>query len=786
MAGRWLSKTEAKRLSANLAASEERDFERLALPLIRVIWPEAIPPPARKAWDQQGVDQLVWSDTPPFSLIVQYKGFHVSDAELGRHQIAQCRASIAAFRATGKRAETYLLIHNRTGQNRIFREAVEAELQTLTASGQVGQAQLWDRQRFVNEAFDAMARFLAQALRTANLGVTDVFADLEPLRCAPLEAVPLRVGELHVDQHRGRQLPSFTAAYLGDPVQELTDSDSESAGLSLLVGEFGYGKTTAALRALREREQALYVPAARLNHATVGSRFLLSQFIDTDSLLEPFPEKEREALAGIASTVLERILEDPTTPVLLILDGLDESPLANQKGGLLTLFNCLRGVKVPVILTARTEYWYARWEEFQEIRTAPVHTGRATHAYRRHRVIELLPWEDAQISQLVRRFQSSLSDSQESERLDTLVQVIEHGEYEPYYGDVPRRPLFLRFILDSVAQNGVRKVGRARLFDEWVERKVTRDIRHPAALGSSRTPIAGSEESIGTTLELAYDAMERAAAAMFAWDEGQMLPTCTVASILRGADPRLAAVIEPTGLFLNSLLLPVSPRSSPGVSLSVRFAHRAFQEFFLARFVIRHPDAIPGGVELPQAVRKWVRDILDEGVLHPVVGQERQVRALTDRPDYLPCVLSHADADRDFIKQLVTDLAAFGVPCQQQRHDIGQQANPTIREPALFLLMASKGSLQRLRDVNPILAALGRPRFAHRESFYLLRLDAFLESDIMFECERENIEGGAWPRAWVREACARPVFDFRRWRKRSDTYQREFYRLLHALERTDQ
>jgi hypothetical protein len=72
MAGRWLSKTEAKRLSANLAASEERDFERLALPLIRVIWPEAIPPPARKAWDQQGVDQLVWSDTPPFSLIVQY------------------------------------------------------------------------------------------------------------------------------------------------------------------------------------------------------------------------------------------------------------------------------------------------------------------------------------------------------------------------------------------------------------------------------------------------------------------------------------------------------------------------------------------------------------------------------------------------------------------------------------------------------------------------------------------------------------------------------------------
>jgi hypothetical protein len=147
MSKAWTDKKEYKLLSGELATSEGRDFERLALPLIRIIWSNAIAPAAMGPYDRIGADHLVWADREPLTLVVQCKGFEVPEEEIGKSQIRQCLKSIQSFKKSGQKAKTYLLIHNRTGKNEELRKVVGLELKTLVESGQVNRAELWDRQR---------------------------------------------------------------------------------------------------------------------------------------------------------------------------------------------------------------------------------------------------------------------------------------------------------------------------------------------------------------------------------------------------------------------------------------------------------------------------------------------------------------------------------------------------------------------------------------------------------------------------------------------------------------
>lgn len=202
----------------------------------------------------------------------------------------------------------------------------------------------------------------------------------------------------------------------------------------------------------------------------------------------------------------------------------------------------------------------------------------------------------------------AIADQPTRERLGDLLQLFSSGDYASVYGDIPRRPLFLRFILDTVADQGIHKVGRAELFEEWARLKVTRDLTNPLRWSSKgRAPIVSSVEGLDATIELAFVAMECAAAGMVDVKDGTitLLASCSLGDIT-GCDPRLASIVDPTGLFLNSLLLPVGARSAPA-PLRIRFAHRAFQEFFLARHYSQQPGRRPA-VPLPDSVLMWLDD----------------------------------------------------------------------------------------------------------------------------------------------------------------------------------
>lgn len=598
-----------KRLHAALQKAEGRDFEREALPFIRAIWGDAIiPQPLRSTYDKSGVDILAWkgADTLSIRLAVQCKGFKVEENELGADQIRQCRESVESFRKSGIRADTYVLLHNRIPNSEAFRDALQLEVKGLKKSGQVKKAYVWGAQKLIQEASRKVRERCVRILRL-NRHRAEEFRD-EPAPYSPLERVPLQISEMVVNPNRKVGETGITEA-VADPAERLLQTGMSN--LSLVLARAGYGKTTAALRTVAvSSRRVFYLSAATLPRGVNNTHSLIARWINLDELYKDALAEDVPVLEQLAGPALNYILKDEKTPVVLILDALDESIYFSRSGGLQQLFNQLRDTRVPVVLLARSEFWESRQGDFADS-YGPEAASRDKLVRRRVSVIRLKDWEHEQIKELARRYRDTLTGPGR-DNLDELLDIIDTGEYEGIYGDIPKRPLFLRFILESVAEQGIVRKGKARLIYEWAELKVRRDVLNPRRFGAEgRMPILTGAEDTETAIRLAFKAMKLAAREMTTRGGGalELLPSCDIEKVLL-LDERLKAVLNPTGLFLHSLLIPL--RSTPE-TLEIGFAHRTYQEFFLALGIRDEPHAF-SDLALPEAVADHLAAVKEEGL----------------------------------------------------------------------------------------------------------------------------------------------------------------------------
>jgi hypothetical protein len=599
MAIGWTDNAAYRKIQIELAVKTADDFERSALRLLRLIWPAMVGTPRLRKFDRAGADHLVWSDTPPFPVVVQCKGWEVGDEDLGKSQIDKCKRSIESFVKGGLKAERYILVHNRTGRNEIFRKAVQKELDDLVQSGAVPRAELWSRQQLAQEAFEAVyKRFLEQAPQT-NINNHNIFQWIEQVRWDPIESVPLKTRVLSVDQY---QLVSTSAENIkiADPCEEMLSADEKMA---ILIGPAGFGKSTAAFRlAQGEAGRFIYIPAASITINIQTTADLFRQAISCgeflkDSLPEDYPIHEMITREVIAAT-----LKNGSVPLTVIFDGLDESVFFSKKGGIQHFMNMIKEeLNVPVVLIARSEYWNRRETDFST--SVGMKGTKAPRKVRDILLIELLDWNEDKMLELLERVRQQTLTQEQSQRLDELEELISSGEYSKFYGDIPRRPLFLRFIIDTVLEGNPHQVSRGELFYEWICLKILRDIGNPKQFGGSRMPIATEEEE-ATTIELAFLAMIKAAALMTQVQEGalELLPSCTLNDLL-SSHPRLKSIIDPAGLVLNSLLMPL--KGGLGEATRLGFAHRSFQEYFLARAINEGLIDVEG-VVIPTSVMEWI------------------------------------------------------------------------------------------------------------------------------------------------------------------------------------
>jgi len=607
MAKAWSDKAEYKHLSGELSTSEDRDFERRVLPLVRILWPEAVGPPALKSFDRSGADHLVWSDKSPFNLVVQLKGFRSSEHELGASQIRQCKKSIDSFAKSKLKAKKYLLIHNRDGRSRDFRTEIETALNKLVDSKQVESAELWNRQKLLQEVLNRLLEKVRASFVLTATSYNKYYR--EESICEPLKQVPLKTSTLIADQYKLLQ-NSAPVSRTADPAKEILSYSNDN--LIIMIGEAGYGKTTSALRSYSSDKKIFYVPAARISNTVMGTKDLLQNSVKLDEVLEDVEIPDIPVHTRLLRPVTEYILKDKDTPAVLILDGLDESIYFTRRGGLQSLFNQLHDINIPIILTARSEFWTDRQSDFTT--SFGVIGQKKRRNLKKIKLVELLPWENDQIITISKRYHDLQKDTDCKRRIQNFIEVVEKGNYGNLYGDIPRRPLFLKFILETVAEHDIHNTNKAVLLNEWAEMKIHRDISRPMKYGNiGREPILSDNESADATIRLAFRAMMLAAKQMSLIDEGvlELLPSCSIDDVLL-SDEQLKKINEPTGLFLNSLLVPL-PTKNIHQSLMVRFSHRIYQEFFLSLYINKHPQEYRD-ITLPDNVMEFVNEIKTDDI----------------------------------------------------------------------------------------------------------------------------------------------------------------------------
>jgi hypothetical protein len=608
----WTGKREHRNLSFQLAYSTASELRGLVVPLLRSAFHELlIEAHARHALE---VDEscIVWMDDHRSPLIGLCQVFQQD--EICGDELQSCRRAIHAFAESSLRTNIFLFIHNRDGRDSGFRKFIQADLDHLVASGRTERAELWNRQRLLKEAFNGMLRYTFASIQRKNLSTAPIEAVMRHLPFLPLEEVPCSTSRLVFDRY---QLKSKTllAESIEDPANAILDRRSGS--LFLLTGSFGLGKTTAVARALaRESAHLLYVAGARISSKIVrGTKDYLQHSINERELFEDFPGEEHPILAQLVRPVLQGLLHDPDTPLIMVIDGIDESGFLSRQGSFQRLFNILQEIAIPVVLTMRTEFWEKGEESFASFAGIPSRHGEPWN--RRVLRIELGPWNEEQIRLLIARYRDSLEEPEARARLAELDDHLCRGELARLFDDIPRRPLFLRLLLDTVAETGLPTAGtgRARLLHDWARLKLHRDVNAPIrAGGKGRLKISAGTGSEAASLQLAWEAMLWAAASMTELVEGvyELTPDCLLESILRSTES-LRRIEDPLGLFLNTLLLPAEP-SLLGGPLRVRFAHRAFQEFFLAWFSLLYPGNLHES-PLPGSVLEWAAQIEAEKLM---------------------------------------------------------------------------------------------------------------------------------------------------------------------------
>lgn len=613
MGNRWSGKAQFQALRAELGRAEGRAFERATLPFFALFARDAQMSQRQGSMDRAGVDIYGGHSESSgcWDLLVQCKGFGVLDQEFGRDQVAQCERSIDAFRLKADRlkARLYVLAINRDRWGRAFEGRITELLRGLEESGQVESAELWGVGRLLGRSFDIMYQRLKGALPTLTTHVQRSYSEKIASPGIRVTDVPFRIGGFRFNQLEVVE-PTYQPNTFGDPLPVLGETPALGrTRITFVLGEFGLGKTSLALRyADTARRPALFFPATLIPAHVTGAKDALSRAFIGSAFLDREPPEFAETYRRLIQPAAEKLLMDEKTPITLVIDGLDESPLLARAGGGATLFDIISVPRVPVVVTMRTEFWESR-----RLDIARSFGGRAPPKQRGPRnqeveIVELLAWDDAQIGGLIDAVIGQGAEGGERVNLEHLASLVESGEYQAYYGDIPRRPLFLTMLIDHVRSRGVCRTGRATLLLRWAEAKILRDVQ------SGRIGITGSPEAPDATTEIAIVAMGLAAVAMTSIEEGRLLimPDCPLEPLL-SEDPRIARLTDPAGLFLNSLLLPL-PRQSKLQPRRIRFAHRAFQEFFLAANIARNSAAFRS-TSLPAEIGAWIAAIEEEKLL---------------------------------------------------------------------------------------------------------------------------------------------------------------------------
>lgn len=575
------------RLSFELATKSGHDFEGLVSLLLGELMDGTAQSKRLGRLDRMGVDAItVADDDATLKIAIQCKGFELTTYGTDQHR--QCRNEIAKYSAKGPTATQYWLIVNRPIKDRAMRKELEADLALLVKAGKAETALLLD---------SAPLKNLLQSLATTRLAqwAEDKRELLFEYYRSRMEFVQYIADvPFNGDQQRPAEYILDQVEKFFKGLREHQTSEFRHPPKFLITSEFGFGKTSTlqacATKWFESGGHLVYVPAALLDHEAFRNSAGLSDALLT-FLLPDDVEISRLAL-DLFRTVLRSELGTSKNWIVLV-DGLDENAAVYKANGLSAFWNSMSVLGVPAILSVRDELIETRRQEFfpdPKLRFAPVFEQ-----------LKLDDWPLTLIVRFVHLF-SAARGGHEAPNYRTFRQIIESGKYAEVYGDIPKRPLFLGMLADDAWAGNEPERQLHRLYGQYFRKEFLLDRTSVAAAGASNRPSAivdalGGEEATERLIHVMQDAAD------------DMLEVSTMPDGHRSAlhrdmisERRLRQIAETNGVpFVNiediamhSLLQPAG-RDQVTRERLMRFAHRSFQDWFLARqYVEKNRDLYQG------------------------------------------------------------------------------------------------------------------------------------------------------------------------------------------------
>jgi len=375
-----------------------------------------------------------------------------------------------------------------------------------------------------------------------------------------------------------------------------------------IISEFGFGKTSLFLNYHKLLQSininVLFVPIAQLSEKSFQNPDFFCRSI-LNLLYNKIYIKEEKQLDDSQQNTLDffntsdifvelmvnsfKEMLKLRSDLVLLLDGLDENHIAYKKDGLKKIFDCIEYFKLKCFFSVREEFWNDKQGNFSKALKKELSEK-----------IFLKEWDNKTINAYVEKY-IEIRNPQKTEidHLKSFTNIVSKGGYKKYYGDIPKRPLFLSMLTQDIIKGDFQKQNLSKLYENYLERKFEHDlVRAFEETDQLQSIELFEKEDYIKVLNKIFSVLTQVSGFMIINNESYeavLLADITEDKITRLVDLLKEKIFSITEILQNSVLIPIKKRQLFN-DFHLKFAHKSFQEYFTARYLFELLK-YPGGAQ---------------------------------------------------------------------------------------------------------------------------------------------------------------------------------------------
>jgi hypothetical protein len=237
---------------------------------------------------------------------------------------------------------------------------------------------------------------------------------------------------------------------------------------------------------------------------------------------------------------------------------------------------------------------------------------RLAKSFQRSRVIHLDEWTKKQIKEF-----SNLAKPQivgDRTQFALFQSAVLADDWKGRFGDIPKRPLFLKLIMDDYLCGIAEIKSVSSLYEAYFRRKIENDLFRLGSQLDTGRPLSRAEMDLNVVVSALLDVLTAVAGSMASGideDEGvcELEPIIDEPTLRSIAEKHLIRIGGITEVITHSVVVPIGPRQMR--NMEFRFAHASFQEWFTARFFFSDPY-VRENLTHPPAVRTFLDELTAE------------------------------------------------------------------------------------------------------------------------------------------------------------------------------